>query len=179
VKKEEIMKSFAKLSAIALVVTAVSAFVPSTAFAQASDTEPAVATANIIAPIALTKVTDLVFGDIVPNATASTVIMNNAGTITGGTGTALASTRNSAIFNVTGQAGRAYTVSAIGDITIGNVLGAPMIINSTSDCGGGAGGCVIAAVGGSQVRVGGTLNVGANQVAALYTGNFNVTVTYN
>lgn len=99
------MKSLAKLFVVAVVVTATSAFVPSSAFAQASDTEPANASANIIAPITLTKVTDLVFGDIVPNTTAGTVVMNTAGTITGTTGgvTALASTRNAATFTVAGQ----------------------------------------------------------------------------
>ena len=124
--------------------------------------------------------TDLVFGDIVPNTTAGTVVMNNAGTITGTTGgvTALASTRNAATFTVAGQNGRLYTVAPIGNITISNVAGPNMIINPTSDCGGGA--CQIGVPpGGGGVRVGGTLNFGANQPAALYTGTFSVTVSYN
>lgn len=173
------MKSFGKLFVGALVVTAVSALVPSSAFAQASDTEPANASANIIAPITLTKTADLVFGDIVPNTTAGTVVMNTAGTITGTTGgvTALTSTRGAALFTVAGQAARVYTVTPVGNITISNVAGPNMIINSTFDCGGGA--CTVGAAGGSAVRVAGTLNVGAAQPAALYTGTFNVTVTYN
>jgi len=173
------MKSLTKLFVATLVVTAASAFVPSSAFAQASDTEPANASANIIAPITLTKVTDLVFGDIVPNTTAGTVVMDNGGTITGATGgvVALASTRNAATFTVGGQIGRLYTVTPVGNITISNLAGPNMIINPTSDCGGGL--CTIGAVGGSAVRVGGTLNVGAAQPAALYTGTFSVTVTYN
>lgn len=173
------MKTLARLFVVAVVVTATSALVPSSAFAQASDTEPANASANIIAPITLTKVTDLVFGDIVPNTTAGTVVMNTSGTVTGTTGgvTALASTRNAATFTVAGQTGRAYTVSPIANITISNVAGPDMIINPSSDCGGGA--CVVGVAGGTTVRVGGTLNVGANQPAALYTGTFSVTVTYN
>lgn len=179
-ERGEIMKSSAKLFVVALVVTAASAFVPSSAFAQASATAGANASANIIAPITLLKLTDLVFGDIVPNTTVGTVTMDTTGTVTVGGGvTALASTRSAATFTVGGQNGRAYTVSSIGNITISNILGPDMIINPSSDCGGGAAPCRVNVLGVTTVRVGGTLNVKANQPAALYTGTFSVTVTYN
>lgn len=175
------MKSLARLFVVAVVVTAASALVPSSAFAQASATASANASANIIAPITLVKVTDLVFGDIVPNTTAGTVAMDVTGTVTGVTGgvTALASVRNAATFTVGGQNGRSYSVDPIANITISNVAGPDMIINPVSDCGGGAPPCRVNVPGVTTVRVGGTLNVGANQPAALYTGTFSVTVRYN
>jgi Domain of unknown function (DUF4402) len=161
------------------------AIVAAVAFTQAanaqgfnSSTVNANASARIITPIQITSPTGLNFGDVVPSASAGTVVLTPAGgrsatagaTLGSGTGVATAA------FNVTGQASAAYTIvlpvsatisSGSNNMTVGTFLSS---IGTTGALN----------VGGTQsFNVGATLSVGASQATGTYTGTFPVSVNYN
>jgi hypothetical protein len=124
---------------------------------------------------------DLAFGNIIPAATAGTVIIHYASgarSFTTVTGTNLLPFGN-AQFKVTGDAGAAYTVTLPSSaITLSNgTAGATneMTVDTfTKDV------TIGTLTGGiSTFHVGGTLHVGANQNSGSYTGTFNVTAAYN
>lgn len=144
-----------------------------------AQTATASATATIISPIAITKTTDLAFGNIVAGSSIGTVIVSttNARTKTGGVTlpTATPGTFNAAAFNVTGLANATYTIAT-------NVVTPPtsgsntMALTLASDP---TGTGTIGSSGSQIINVGGTLSVAANQPAGSYTGSFTVTVAYN
>lgn len=160
-------KSFNRMLLGALVLTLI---VPAAAMAQSSDTAQADALANIIAPITLTWVTDLNFGDIVTDADGGTVTVTNLGVGSAALGlTLLPSTATTAAtFTVGGTAGRAFTLVVDPSVLLSGP-GADMtaVLTNTGD------GTV-----GDTVAVGGTLTVGAAQTEGSYSGTFDVTVSY-
>jgi len=154
------------------------------AHAQASAT--AAATAFIVTPITLTQVTDLEFGNIVPSASAGTVVLSPAGvrTPTNVTLPPTSGTVTAASFTVGGTPAFTYSITLPAAATTISNGAQTMTVNTwTSDPTptGTIGG------GGTQVlSVGATLNVGANQVSGSYSsgnaggsGDFTVTVNYN
>lgn len=142
----------------------------------ASDT--ATAEARILAPVTVTKITDLNFGIIVPTAANGTVTLDFADTVTCGSLTC-AGTPQTAEFEVAGAAGESVTVDTIGAVTLTHTGGiATMSADLAPNVPFGATAWVLpAAV--NTVLVGGDLAVGANQLAGLYTGSFDLTVNYN
>jgi hypothetical protein len=170
----------ALVSAFALGATALSGG------ATAATTANATATATVVTPIAVAKSTDLVFGSFYPGATTGTVDVNTNGTrtVTGGVVAATGATATAAKFDVTGQASAAYTVSYASGVTLTGP-GTAMALTQISDFSGAGGAATLAtagtlSAGGTQsIYLGGSLAVGANQVAGAYTGTISATVVYN
>lgn len=147
----------------------------------------ATATATVVTPIAITKSVDLVFGSFYPSASAGTVDVNTNGTrsVTGGvTAAASGATPAAAKFDVTGAASATYTIAYATGVTLTGP-GTPIALTQVSDLtgAGGATGQVatgtLSAGGAQSIYIGGSLAVGANQVAGAYTGNISATVVYN
>lgn len=171
----------ALLSAIVLGATAMSGA------ASAANNASATATATVLAPIAITKSADLVFGSFIPGATSGTVAVNTNGTrsFTGGTLTSSSgATPAAAKFDVTGAATATYTISYASGVTLTGA-GTPMALTQVSDLTGAGGAASLVgtgtlSAGGTQsIWIGGTLAVAANQAAGAYTGNITATVDYN
>ena len=164
-----------KLLALFVVVLGFSAV----SFAQATKT--ATASATIIGPISLTKVTDMNFGNIAVGTAAGTVVLAPAGGRTATTVTlpAVTGTVTAATFVVTGEGTSTYaiTLPASNVIRIG-AAGATMTVNNFTSTPSGTG----ALTGGTQnIAVGATLNVAASQATGTYVSiaPFDVTVNYN
>jgi hypothetical protein len=142
------------------------------------------ASASIITPISLTKVTDMSFGNIAVNATnGGTVILVPAGTRTATGGVTLPTiaggTVTAASFTVNGQGNNTYTITlpVSNTIRIG-AAGATMIVNAFTSTPSGIG----TLSGGTQtLNIGATLNVIGGQAPGDYVSiaPFSVTVNYN
>jgi hypothetical protein len=149
------------------------------------------ASAEIVTPLVI--VTDpsgggknLNFGAMSSSAAAGTCVLSTTNTRTATGGVFLQNTSNvssNASFKISGGAGRTYAITVpTGPVSISGA-GAPMTITAltvrptiegvdqltgTFD-----------AAGEAVFKVGGTLNVGANQPAGVYTGSFSVIAAYN
>lgn len=149
------------------------ALIAGTTFAQDSDFATASAAADIVSPIAITSQEDLNFGKVANNA-AGKVIVATDGTATGlsqiGT-----TTPSAATFDVTAASGYAYSVSLPESVEL--VSGTnKMTVDTFKD----NAGATPQGTGEVQtIGVGATLNVATSQATGNYTGEFNVTVTYN
>ncbi|MDB5152910.1 MAG: hypothetical protein JWR54_1661 [Mucilaginibacter sp.] len=172
-------KKLTKLIALGIVMMGFSA----SSFAQTDvKTATASASATIIAPISITKVNDLNFGNVIATSTGGTVVLSpaSARTESGVQLPTVAGTVSAASFTVTGQDGYAYTVTLPADgyaiKTGGGTAAETMTLSAfTSNSTG-------TLTGGSQtLSVGATLNVVANQTAGVYTNatGFDVSVNYN
>ncbi len=166
------MKSFSKIMIAGLLAGGLS--VP--AFAQASDTESATASADIIQAISMTKVDDLDFGVLVrPTSGSATITINeDTGAITTGTGGRItASTISRARFDVTGE--DTYTANFDADATV--LLDGPgadiTVTLNESDA------SLTLTGGAATFYVGGTFSLPTAQTSGAYTGTFNATVSYN
>lgn len=167
---------------LVLLFAMVGAFLMLTTNVMAQATASATGTATIVAPIAIAKTVDMNFGNVAVIA-AGTVVLAPAGTrtLTGGvTLPATAGTVTAASFNVTGEGVYTYAITLPStDYTITKpVTLETMIVNTFTSTPSGTG----ALTSGAQtLLVGATLNVGAAQVAGVYTNatGFDVTVNYN
>lgn len=164
---------------VTLVAVTASLAFASVASAQTSDSATATATASIVAPISIARVTNLNFGSLVTDtaATTATVAANAAGTYSG-SATQLGST-TSASFTVTGHTGATFSVvTAPNTVSLVGPAGSTAM-SAVLDRGCASGTCTL--VGGTDtVFVGGTLSIGASQMAGTYTSAaFDVTVAYN
>ena len=168
-------KNFLSLLAIGII-----AVFSNNANAQVSAT--ANATATIVAPITITQVDDLEFGNLaVQSGTAGTVVMAPAGTRTKTGGVTLPATTgtfNAADFTIGGTAGYTYAITLpAGALTI-NSGANTMTVDTWTSTPSGTG----TLTGGNEtLKVGATLNVAAGQAGGTYqhaTG-FSVTVNYN
>lgn len=145
----------------------------------------ATASANVVAPIAISKTTDLAFGNFYPSGASGTVKVDTNGTrsatlgVTLGTGSGTA-----ASFAITGQANATYTIAYASGVVLTGP-GTDMALTQISDLTGAGGASSLAATGtlsagGAQtLYLGGTLAVAANQAAGAYTGAISATVDYN
>ena len=149
------------------------------AFGQASDTATANATARVVTPISITKLTDLNFGSLIAGPVAGTVVVDPAGirTATGGA-TLVNSPFGAATFDVTGEPLTPYTITLPNAIAIVHTTNNTfsMVVNTFTSNPSGTG--TLSALGAQQLNVGATLQVGANQPSGEYTGTFDVTVAY-
>lgn len=133
------------------------------------------ATATIVAPLAISKTTDLGYGTVSPSATAGTVTMTVGGTRTGDANVELLSTDtgSAALFAVTGEGTSTFSTTVDATVTMNGPSSATMsstlVENAPTALTGGT----------AAINVGGVLSVGANQTAGAYTGTFNITVAYN
>ncbi len=132
------------------------------------------ATATIVAPLTLTKTTDLGYGTIAPTAVAGTVTMTVGGTRTGDANVELLSTDTGAVgeFAVTGEGTSTFSTTLDSTVLLtgtGTDMSSTLVDNAPTALTAGA----------ATINVGGVLSVGANQTAGSYTGTFNMTVAYN
>jgi hypothetical protein len=162
---------------VALLVTC------SVALAQ-QDHAHAVATpagATITAAITIVHTAHLHFGQVVPGVGAGTVEQSPAASPTRtATNCTLGNTTgmSPATFTVGGEPNATYAITLPGDSDV-TITGAgdPMAITAFTSSPSSTG--TLSGGGSQTLYVGATLNVGAAQVAGVYTGTFDVTVTYN
>ena len=165
--------SFSALAVAALVLTGVT---------EAADaaTRAANGRARTLRPIALNNTRALDFGTLITGATAGTVTINprtDARTRTGGLTLIGGGTPGAARFTASGTpAVNAFiTIGAAPVLTRVSGTETMAVSNMTLN---GARTRRIPASGILDVRVGGRLNVAANQRDGLYSGSFNLTVDY-
>jgi len=164
---------------VALLVTSTVAMAQQDA-ATASATP---AGATIVAAITIGHTAHLHFGQIIPGVGAGTVLQSaDASPTRTPTGCTLGNTTgmSPATFSVGGEPNATYSITLPDDddVTINDVgLGDAMAITDWTSSPSGTG--LLNGSGAQTLYVGGTLNVGAAQVAGEYTGTFDVTVTYN
>lgn len=153
-----------------------------TANAQNSATQNDVtAAAQIVAPISISKASDLNFGSIVRSVAGGTVVVAPSGSVTPTgvsmfTGAASIATAPAA-FTISGENGATYqvTLPADGDVVLSDGGTNTMSLTAFTHNATGTFGASE-----ETFKVGATLNVGANQAAGNYVSPaFNVTVAYN
>ncbi|MGX4641958.1 DUF4402 domain-containing protein [Massilia sp. SYSU DXS3249] len=146
-------------------------------------TEQATSTGVVVAPIQITKMVDLSFGNFAAGASLGTVALGTDGSrsVTGGV-VGLAGGSAAAQFDVVGQTGATYGITVVASpLTSGgnSMTFAPAVAVAA----GAASTGVVATgtlTGGSQsIFVGGVLSVAATQAAGTYSGTINATVEYN
>jgi hypothetical protein len=171
------MKRITKFLALAFIMLA---FTVST-FAQV--TANASATATIVSPIAISKVTDMNFGNVAASVALGTVVLDPAGTRTATGGVTLPATVGTvtaASFTVTGTAGYTYSITLPALATTISFGAFTMSVDTWTSTPTVAGGGLL--TGGTQtLNVGATLHVAANQNAGTYSSaaDFQVKVNYN
>ena len=140
-------------------------------------TASATATANIVQAITITQNAGLNFGTIVPAAAAATVAVDTGGARTCGGSLTCSGTVAAGAFTATGTGGMTVLISSDASTSIddGAGGGAPMSVTGLTVS---AASAVLSGGGSTTFTVGGTLNVGANQVAGVYNGTYNVNVNY-
>jgi hypothetical protein len=173
-----------RIITLALAVVAVIT-VASTASAQNNGNAFAYGKTKIVAGLQLQRVQDLQFGQIVRSATAGQVVLDptTANRVASGGVTIGQNAGNTAArFTATGEPGYVYTMTLPASLTISKSVTsgtAPTmtITNFTSTLGTSGLGTLDNA-GSQSFNVGGTLNIGAMQETGEYSGQFNVTVSY-
>lgn len=150
------------------------------AFAQTADTETGNATVLLEAPIVLTPVNTLDFGDVLVDATGSTLTMNPATSVVSQTGAfGLSGTPAAGSFTLTGDANRAITITLPANATLSpaTVTAADLTMDTfTTDAGGTP---TIDGTGNFAFNVGANLVVPGSQPSDTYNGTYSVTVDYN
>ncbi|ACC98007.1 hypothetical protein Emin_0450 [Elusimicrobium minutum Pei191] len=132
------------------------------------------AQAEIIAPLSVTGVVTLDFGKIVQPTGAEVVTLTTAGVISGATAGHVSGTQTVGEFEIIGAPNQDVTFS-VADTTLTGVGPAMVLKNYTFDK---ALTHPLDATGNSSVKIGGELEVAANQDAGMYIGNYTVTVNY-
>jgi hypothetical protein len=171
------MKNWISLVSMAVLLTV---GYQKTAFGQATAT--ASASANVIAPISMTKTVDLNFGNIAVSVSAGgTVVLVPAGTRSAGGagGVTLPVTSGTvapATFTISGNASYTYAITLPSSVTITNGSQS-MTVNGFSSTPSSTG--TIGTGGTQNLTVGATLNVSAAQNPGTYTNATGVPVTVN
>ena len=174
------MKNLNKLMALTI------ALVGFSAVTRAQSTAGALATATVVTPIAITKNTDMNFGNLsVQTLTGGTVVLAPAGTRVSTSGVTLPATAGTvaaAAFTVTGTGAYTYAItlpSAPVTLTHSGGAGTGQMTATTFTSTPSGTGALTA--GTQNITVGATLNVNPAQAAGVYQtlSNFDVTVNYN
>lgn len=137
------------------------------------------ATAHIIQPIEINKITDLRFGNIAAGTAAGAVVISTTGDRSSlGNVTLIDAGDNSsaAKFDITGHPDATFTISLPLSIRIATGIYEMEVIDFESSLGDSS---ILNAQGEASLKVGATLNVEANQEPGFYTGSFDVTISYN
>jgi hypothetical protein len=142
-------------------------------------TQTATISITIVAPITLTQLTGLRFGDAFRSATAGTVVITPAGarTAIGGVTLGTLLPTGAATFTVTGTPSGSFGVTLPTSVTLTGPASATMTATTFTSSPSGTG--TLSTAGTLPLAVGATLNVAANQTPGDYAGTFAVTVTYN
>ena len=153
--------------------------------AQAA-TATATAKVEILTPVTIAKTSDLDFG-LIATSGAGSVVVNESSAAKSCTGSVICvgTTGVLAAFDVTAAAAQAITVS-VGNASLVGPTGsvampAALRISGTGVTVTGAGlntGTFTSAVLAKSIKVGGTVTVGATQLAGVYTGSFTLTADY-
>ncbi|HEY1504634.1 MAG TPA: DUF4402 domain-containing protein, partial [Stellaceae bacterium] len=132
-------------------------------------------TANVVAPITITKTSDLSFGDFTSDKAACTVAVaaNDVQTITGNCASLSSGTVSAASFTVGGSANRSFTTSVVATSPnlsdgSGHTMALTLQNNAPTHLTNGA----------ASIDVFGSLAVAANQAAGSYADTVTVTVSY-
>lgn len=145
----------------------------------AADTEGTTGRSIVLNPLSVTNTEDLDFGDLSSGVATGRAIVDantDALSTTGGV-TALGGTPNAAVFYAAGTLNRVFIVQIPnGSITLSNGSGGTMTVSNWTT--NGPVSRNLGPTGVAVIRVGGRLNVGANQASGTYTGTFTVTVIY-
>ena len=134
----------------------------------------------VIIPLTIIKFKDLDFGTLVPSSTAGTVTIDpytSARSTTGGV-TAFGGTPQAAQFETYGGPLQTLTVNR-GPLPVLTRVGGTQTMNVTGLTLDGSTTRFLTGAGLVVLNVGGTMNVGANQVPGTYVGTFSILVTYN
>jgi hypothetical protein len=147
--------------------------------AQISDSDDATAAATIIELISITQQGDLFFGNIAASAAGGTVVIASDGVTAPAYVGVIApdgneGTRQAASFLVEGMALATYDITLPGSITINDGSNSMTVDNFTTNSTE-----TLDGSGDETILVGATLNVGTDQPAGTYQGNFTVSVIYN
>lgn len=148
--------------------------------AAQAEVASATATALTLRPLSLVKTADLEFGSLIPSATAgrATIDANtNVRTVTGGVTGATGATPQAAEFTAAGVFGVVALISLPSSFTITRSGGTETMSVTNITTNGGIGRPFLGA-GTIDIRIGGRLNVGANQAPGVYSGTFSLTVNY-
>jgi len=149
------------------------------------------ASVTILNPLSITATgLGMSFGNVVTSSQPGTVVLAPTGTrtVTGGAGTmGQAGTVSAASFDVTGQKNATYSIALPLLATLNpqsGESGLPMAVtaftsNLTATVLPIVWNGVLGTAGTATFNVGGTLTVGLNQAAGLYTGTFPVLLAYN
>jgi hypothetical protein len=150
-----------------------------------TDTATAAAFATIVAPIAITKTTDLQFGTVISGAGTVVVATNDTRTIAvsalnpGDQGAA----PTAAVFTLTGEASYGYSIVIDANVPLLNTGGSDTMSMGSfiadNNSGAGVSTGALSSSGADTIKVGATLTVTAGLTAGTYAGSFNVTVAYN
>ena len=163
------MKNFSRLSLLAAVVATLSTLSVSAIAATATGT----ASATVLTPIAIAAGTALNFGTLAGNASGGTVVVTAAGgRTTTGTVVVTSGAFSAGSFTVTGTGAATFGVSYPASFNVVSGANTMAVLVTGAATGTLAAGTV-------SLPVGGTLTVGANQVAGSYTGTYVMTVEYN
>lgn len=168
-----------------IVVTAIALSAATFAANSYAAADTATGTATVIVPIAIAKATDIAFGNFTAGGGGTVIVStSNARTKTGTVIlSTIGSTPTAAKFNVTGAGAATYGITYTPDATLASgVNSMALAICSDLTAAGTTTGTVATGTltaGAQSIYVGGTLTVGATQVAGAYTGNVIVTVEYN
>ena len=170
---------FGRVLLRSLLATALALCVPAAALA-APPAAGAPANALIILPVSVTKTKDMDFGYLAVAATAGTAVLEpNADVLTTTAGvTAIGGTPHSAEFAGAAQSNSVVNIKVPNQPTILTRVGGTETMTLNNFTLQGQSKRALAKAQSFKFRVGGTLNVAANQVQGTYVGTFDVTVQY-
>lgn len=149
-----------------------------------SATGTATATAEIVTPLTIVKATDLVFGRFIAGAGGSVTVSTSGVRAVNGVTASGGSAPGAASFNISGQAGTAYTIDIDGSdikLTSGaNEMGLTLFsdVTGANTTSGKVANGLLSAGGTQTLYVGGTLTVNADQAGGSYSGNISAVVQY-
>lgn len=166
------MTKFARIAALAAAVAFVAT--PAVAAPVTPSNGNAKASVNVIKPLTLTSVDDMVFGDVTV-LDSGAVLMDNAGNLTCSGGLTCAATGQAAKYNITGTNNQLVTVTApdvvltntVTSTTLNLRVDAPASVRLTN-----------AGAPGTDFSFGGRIPIAASTQEGLYEGDLDVTVEY-
>ncbi len=172
VRDQNSMRNSLRLAAVGALAAA--SFATS---AQAATTATGTATAEVLSSLTVTATADLQFGQIAAN-TGGSVTVNADSSVSKTGGLISTGSRAPAAFDVVGSPNAMVIVSLpTASVNLTRVSGTEtMQLGSFNTDPNGA--FQLDTAGAGSFNVGGTLTVGANQVAGTYTGTFQVSVEY-
>lgn len=182
--------SQARKVSIAAVVAAAAAGLGSSAWAQATASQPTTATVTIFRPITLTKNTDLSFGTVVRPVTGSGTVtvsevdgarsLSGSGALlnTGAPATQAAAGR--ATYTVNGEGGQTFSISVPANFNMTRTGGSETItVILTPSSTTGLLSNALGQAGTASFGVGGQIPISSSTAGGAYTGAFTTTVAYN